>query len=201
MKFFKLLQEQFAHPRPNSILYNKYILYFVMFVAIGNLFSGIMTEQYIFASYFVLIGFVLSFFSKNMIVILVLTIALSNIMKGVFVGTALEGFSGKGSKDQKKGENDKKDKKNENFETAPSSEDDKGSEKESEKATAKETDNKKAELVDTLKTDAKELLGAQKNIIQGFQEIEPYMKQAENLIVNIDETTKKIREINSSMKK
>jgi hypothetical protein len=88
----KLFQSQMA--RPNSILYNRWLLYFVMFVAIGNLFMGLMGGHYLFVAYFVLIGFVLSFFSKNMTVILVLAVALSNVLRVVFVGTALEGMDG-----------------------------------------------------------------------------------------------------------
>lgn len=174
----KLFQDQFARPRPQSILYNKFLLYFVMFVAIGNLFSGLMNGQYIFASYFVLIGFVLSFFSKNMIVILTLTVALSNIMRVLFVGTALEGYEG---------QTDSKSKEKKSVEPL---------EVDSEKKTA-ESKEKKSELVDSLKADAKDLLSAQKSIIQGFQEIEPYMKKAETLIGDIDETTKKLKEVNS----
>ena len=180
----KLFQDQFARPRPQSILYNKFLLYFVMFVAIGNLFSGLMNGQYIFASYFVLIGFVLSFFSKNMIVILTLTVALSNIMKVLFVGTALEGYEGKTDSKSKE-----KSKEPAVVEVEPL-------EVDSEKKIA-ESKEKKSELVDSLKTDAKELLSAQKSIIQGFQEIEPYMKKAETLIGDIDETTKKLKEVNS----
>lgn len=183
MKFMKLFQDQFARPRPQSILYNKYLLYFVMFVAIGNLFSGLMNSQYIFASYFVLIGFVLSFFSKNMIVILVLTVALSNIMKVLFVGTALEGYEGQTESKPK---------------VTPAAEAPVAEKKPAEsKDKTAESKEKKSELVDSLKADAKELLSAQKSIIQGFQEIEPYMKQAETLIGEIDETTKKLKEVNS----
>ena len=143
-----------------------------------------MNGQYIFASYFVLIGFVLSFFSKNMIVILVLTVALSNIMKVVFVGTALEGYEGQTKEDAPK---------KATAVEAPSTE----SPAEPPANKIAESKEKKSELVDSLKADAKDLLSAQKSIIQGFQEIEPYMKKAETLIGDIDETTKKLKEVNS----
>jgi hypothetical protein len=113
-----------------------------------------------------------------MIVILTLTVALSNIMRVLFVGTALEGYEGK---------TDAKSKESVEVEAL---------EVDSEKKVA-ESKEKKSELVDSLKTDAKELLSAQKSIIQGFQEIEPYMKKAETLIGDIDETTKKLKEVNS----
>jgi len=147
-----------------------------MFVAIGNLFMGLMGGHYLFVAYFALIGFVLTFFSKNMIVILVLAVALSNILRVVFVGTALEGME---------------EKKIEGFKEANDSKTDS-------KTDEKKTSEKKAELVDSLKGDAKDLMSAQKTIIQGFQEIEPYMEKAETLIQSIDETTKKLKEVNAT---
>ena len=69
------------------------------------------------------------------------------------------------------------------------------------KKDAKKDENnveKKSELVDSLKTDAKELMTAQNSIIKGFQEIEPYMNKAETLISSIDETTKKLKEVNAT---
>ena len=177
----KLFQSQMA--RPNSILYNRWLLYFVMFVAIGNLFMGLMGGHYLFVAYFVLIGFVLSFFSKNMTVILVLAVALSNVLRVVFVGTALEGMDGikgvEGMEDMNKAD----EKKNESID---------------EKKDTKQASEKKSELVDILKTDAKELMTAQKSIIQGFQEIEPYMAKAETLIESIDKTTKQLKEVNAT---
>jgi hypothetical protein len=177
----KLFQSQMA--RPNSILYNRWLLYFVMFVAIGNLFMGLMGGHYLFVAYFVLIGFVLSFFSKNMTVILVLAVALSNVLRVVFVGTALEGMDGikgvEGMEDMNKAD----EKKNESID---------------EKKDTKQASEKKSELVESLKGDAKELMTAQKSIIQGFQEIEPYMAKAETLIESIDETTKKLKEVNAT---
>lgn len=181
----KLFQSQLG--RPNSILYNRWLLYFVMFVAIGNLFMGLMGGHYLFVAYFALIGFILSFFSKNMIVILVLAVALSNILRVVFVGTALESMEVEkieGFKENNDGSN-------------TGSSDEKKSEKKDAKKDEKNVE-KKSELVDSLKTDAKELMTAQNSIIKGFQEIEPYMNKAETLISSIDETTKKLKEVNAT---
>ena len=58
----------------------------------------------------------------------------------------------------------------------------------------------KSELVDTLKTDAKELMSTQKNILQGFQEIEPHMNSAELLLTKIDDTAKKLTQLNQDIK-
>jgi hypothetical protein len=161
-----------------------------MFVAIGNLFMGLIGGHYLFVAYFTLIGFILSFFSKNMTVILVLAVALSNVLRVVFIGTALESMveeniEGMDSMAKAGSSNEKKDSK-------PESSD--------EKKDAKKNSEKKSELVDSLKGDAKELMTAQKSIIQGFQEIEPYMAKAETLIESIDKTTKQLKEVNATTK-
>jgi hypothetical protein len=121
-----------------------------------------------------------------MIVILVLAVALSNILRVMLVGTALE------SMELEKIEG--------MMTKAGSSDESKDSKTESsdEKKDATKVSEKKSELVDSLKGDAKELMTAQKSIIQGFQEIEPYMAKAETLIESIDETTKKLKEVNAT---
>ena len=65
----------------NAILHNKYVLYLIFIIALGNLLTLVYTYDYYSASIFVLIGFLTSFFSKNMIVILFIAIAFTNIIK------------------------------------------------------------------------------------------------------------------------
>jgi flagellar biosynthesis GTPase FlhF len=65
----------------NAILHNKYVLYLIFIIALGNLLTLVYTYDYYSASIFVLIGFLTSFFSKNMIVILCIAIAFTNIIK------------------------------------------------------------------------------------------------------------------------
>jgi hypothetical protein len=65
----------------NAILHNKYVLYLIFIIALGNLLTLAYTYDYYSASIFVLIGFLTSFFSKNMIVILFIAIAFTNIIK------------------------------------------------------------------------------------------------------------------------
>jgi uncharacterized membrane protein len=67
--------------KKNAILHNRYVLYLVFIIALGNLLSLGYARDYYSVSIFVLIGFITSFFSKNMIVILFIAVALSNIIK------------------------------------------------------------------------------------------------------------------------
>jgi len=74
-----------------SILYNRNVLYFIFALALGYLFYMSTTYDYYSLSIFVIIGFLTSFFSKNMIVILSLAMSVSFIFK---YGTKIrpEGF-------------------------------------------------------------------------------------------------------------
>jgi flagellar biosynthesis GTPase FlhF len=80
----------------NVILHNKYVLYLIFIIALGNLLTLAYTYDYYSVSIFVLIGFLTSFFSKNMIVILFIAIAFTNIIK--YGGKAsVEGMTSKDS--------------------------------------------------------------------------------------------------------
>lgn len=57
------------------------VLYFILILALCDLFYFAMEKDYLFCGIFILIGFLTSFFSKNMMVILVIAIALTNILR------------------------------------------------------------------------------------------------------------------------
>lgn len=77
------------------VLSNSWVLYFVVFVVFFNLVGHALYGNFLVALIFILIGFITSFFSKNMIVILVIGITVSNIL---FYGprkVQLEGMASK----------------------------------------------------------------------------------------------------------
>ena len=74
----------------NGMLHNKVLLYVVFIFSLLNLFLFANTGNYTSVVVFLLIGFLTSFFSKNMLVILLLSLILTNILK---YGSSLsEGF-------------------------------------------------------------------------------------------------------------
>jgi len=76
--------------RRNDLLHNKVLLYAVFIFSLLNLFLFANTGNYTHVAIFMLIGFITSFFSKNMMVILLLSLILTNILK---YGSSLnEGF-------------------------------------------------------------------------------------------------------------
>jgi hypothetical protein len=175
-KTLRNIVDQFVRPKPTSILYNRFLLYFVFFIAIGNLFFATVARDYTFVVYFVLIGVVISFFNKNMTVILVLTLAFANILKLTGKHRGLEGMENADNEEEDKEKKEEKP-------TAKSSTD------------PKDTATKKQELVGQLKTDAEQLIEHQKNIIDGFDHISPEMDRAEKLIEKLDNTAKQIQSI------
>ena len=82
----------------NAILSNMYlilnsriILYFILILSIANLFYLVTSLNYMLVSIFILVGFITSFFSKNMIVILCIALTITNILQ-FGDKSALEGF-------------------------------------------------------------------------------------------------------------
>jgi len=93
----------------NVFLNNVYVLYLVFLIAVGNLFYLLLENNIVFVIIFMIIGFLTSFFNKNMIVILTTTLVFTNILKcGVGVRHT-EGFEEGEDKDHK--DKDDKDKK------------------------------------------------------------------------------------------
>jgi len=78
--------------RNNIILHNVYILYLIFIIALANFLTLVYSNDYYSASIFVLVGFLTSFFSKNMIIILFIAIAITNILK-YGSSAAVEGFT------------------------------------------------------------------------------------------------------------
>jgi hypothetical protein len=95
--------------RTNDLLHNKILLYAVFIFSLLNLFLFANTGNYTSVVVFLLIGFLTSFFSKNMLVILLLSLILTNILK---YGSSLnEGFEEDADGDEDNKGNIKKKKK------------------------------------------------------------------------------------------
>ena len=64
-----------------KILHNRFVLYFVLFLALSDLLFLAMGSEFVAISIFILSGFVTSFFSKNMMVIMCVAMVVSNILR------------------------------------------------------------------------------------------------------------------------
>jgi hypothetical protein len=84
----------------SPLLQSRLILYFMFFISVMTLFGFAMRGEYVFAAIFIIVGFLTAFFSKNMIVILFLALAVTNIVIGGLSTSRVE----EGMKDTDKGE-------------------------------------------------------------------------------------------------
>jgi len=83
----------------HDALHNQYVLYFIFFVAIGNLFLFIFSNDLMSAGVLFTAGLLTSFFSKNMVVILVTAMVVANIIR-MGVTNRREGFSNDDEEDE-----------------------------------------------------------------------------------------------------
>ena len=60
---------------------NKYLLYFILILVIGDVYSLAMSESYEIIAVYGAIGFLATWFSKNMMVVLVIAMATANILR------------------------------------------------------------------------------------------------------------------------
>jgi len=190
----------FGASATKTMIYNKYVLYFVFFVAIFQLLYSAVHQDYLYCILFVLVGFLVHFFNKNMTIILTLSIATTTIIRNILKGgqLKLEGLTT--SEDSNENDNEKKDvtvkkeivdaqqpsmKKNSKEEYSPKN-------PKSDEITATTSP---AALMDILQQKAYDLQDTQKEIISGFEKIEPHMSRAEELIGSIENMADKIQSI------
>lgn len=176
----------------NAILHNKYVLYLIFIISLGNLLTLVYTYDYYSASIFVLIGFLTSFFSKNMIVILFIAIAFTNIIKY----GAKAGVEGMTSDDSDESEDEQSEKKENNKSDDPEkkeisskSEKKKSKSKESGTETETETDNNLSLSVETNEGSNKEKFEQDKNVVYTSEE-DKEIEKTEKMILSQEKILK-----------
>lgn len=80
--------------KSKQILQNPFVLYFVLAIALGDLLYLSVSGNFTFIAIFMLIGFLATFFSKNMVVILVIAMAATSIIQFGARSAISEGMEG-----------------------------------------------------------------------------------------------------------
>jgi len=170
-----------------KVLNSRVLLYLVLILALCDLFYFAMEKDYLFCGIFILIGFLTSFFSKNMMVVLVIAIALTNILRFGKSSGINEGMEDK-QEDTAKEEDTTKD---EEFENEHSDE------KQLEGATdaivdlnstskpsesKKTATSKKDDMVAGLDEQTANLIQQQKTLMKNMENLTPLLQNAENLM-------------------
>ena len=150
----------------NPILQNQFVLYFVFLLALVEIVYFLNVWDLRSVVFFLIVGFLASFFSKNMIVILTITLALTNIMK-YGVRPAVEGMENA----EKESEEEKEEENKENFD-----------EKESKKESDKESNMNEAPDMKDINADLKQFDNLQKEIISGMKDIGGLLDKAEGFV-------------------
>jgi len=76
----------------SGFLYNKALLYFIFAISFGNFMLEMIAGNSYFIIVYLLIGFLTTFFNKNMIVVLLMSTIFANILK--YGAQSVEGFDG-----------------------------------------------------------------------------------------------------------
>jgi outer membrane murein-binding lipoprotein Lpp len=91
-----------------SLLKNKNFLYFIFFIASVNTFGYLMMRQTEAVMLFALVGFLTTFFTKNMIIVLLTAIVVTNVYAGSVLGVRIkEGMESNSDEDEDDDDEDK----------------------------------------------------------------------------------------------
>ena len=149
----------------NPILHNRIVLYFIALLALLDMVYFLNANDLISFSTLILVGILASFFSKNMIVILVIALTITHILK---YGNAA--YVSEGMENQEEGED---------AEEEGGDEDSKKIDSTEKKSKGKSGD--KIEYAD-LKTEYEDFEGIQGQIMDSMKKLDPLLQRAEGFI-------------------
>jgi len=207
----KNAQTSFLKLNYGALLHNCYVMYFVLFLAVADLLVLSVGREYVFVLIFLLVGYLTSFFSKNMMVILVVAIVATNVLRsgsGIRLSEGLENAE----EEEKPVENlenaEEEEKPVENLENADGEEDkpeEDKKEKKPEDAKPKTTESfdlktKKAtsltsspiEGLDVLGDQTAQLISTQKKLMENMKTLEPMLTQAEKFMSQFENIESKV---------
>lgn len=195
-----ILSKIMRKPYAKGIIYNKYVLYIVFFIALINLHTYAVKQDYVYCILFILIGFITAFFNKNMTVILVIAMIFATIFNAILKGKPLhlEGFKQDVEDDMNELSNYIDSSKGKTTKLFGEETDEEPSSNKSTKSFSGNASPTPTKLMESLRENALDLQDTQKNIISGFQQIEPHMDRAEELLETIQHTAETIKKMKDS---
>jgi hypothetical protein len=206
----KSAQKTFLKLNYGALLHNCYVMYFVLFLAVADLLVLSVGREYFFILIFLLVGYLTSFFSKNMMVILVVAIVATNVLRSGSGIRLSEGLENAEEEDKEKHvenlENAEEDKEKhvENLENAEEEDKEKHVENlENEKPKTTESFDLKAktatslssspiEGLDVLGDQTAQLISTQKKLMENMKTLEPMLTQAEKFMSQFDNIESKV---------
>ena len=151
----------------NPVLHNRIVLYFFFIISVIEIFYFVNVNDMASLAIFIIIGFLTTFFSKNMIVILCISLCITNVLKYGTSGSLNEGFGTEDDDD----------------ETSPTT-----------SPTTTSTTSPNNSDVDNpittkaqLKEEFNEFQDVQSKILGGIKEMDPLLKKAEGFIEKFEQ--------------
>jgi len=207
----KSAQKTFLKLNYGALLHNCYVMYFVLFLAVADLLVLSVSREYVFILIFLLVGYLTSFFSKNMMVILLVAIVATNVLRsgsGIRLSEGLENAE----------EEEDKEKPVESLENAEEEEDKEKPVESLENAEEKEKpveslENKKPKTTESFDLKAKtatslssspiegldvlgdqtaQLISTQKKLMENMKTLEPMLTQAEKFMSQFENIESKV---------
>jgi hypothetical protein len=168
----------------NPILQNRFVLYFFFFLAFIELLYFLNIGDAMATVVLLLVGFLTSFFSKNMIVVILISLVVTNLIK-FGIKRTMEGMEGNNESDT--------DKKNESQEDEKEKEKKEKEEKEKEEKDTKSPDNKPTvdENYENLQKEYPQFKVVQQEILDGVKKMAPLLDKAEKFIDKFDKYKKR----------
>jgi hypothetical protein len=194
----KSAQKTFLKLNYGALLHNCYVMYFVLFLAVADLLVLSVGREYVFILIFLLVGYLTSFFSKNMMVILVVAIVATNILR---CGSRIRLSEGLENAE----EEEDKEKPVESLENAEEEEEKEKPVESLENKKPKTTESfdlkaKKAtslssspvEGLDVLGDQTAQLISTQKKLMENMKTLEPMLTQAEKFMSQFENIESKV---------
>ena len=159
----------------NKLLTNQYILYIMVLIAVFDIFNSAINQDTMSVILLFLIGFLTSFFSKNMIVVIFVAVVLSNAIK------MLKRNKVEGMKNKKQNKKEDPEKEKDEDEEDIDEEDTEALRNKGEtmnEYTKRDTEN----AVKELEKDYPEFLKIQKEILENVEKMNPLLEKAETFV-------------------
>ena len=179
----KSLKKVMAKVPMKKLMYNRGVLYALCILALFNLIMYANARDFNSVITMLIVGVLMSFFSKNMIIILAVAIGVTYLLNYNSVKLISEGA-----------ENMKKEGEESAEETAEKSAEETAekSAEETAEESADGTDEDKKKMYDELQTDFKDFQKIQDSILTGMKEIDPLLTKAETFIEKFEHYGKKL---------
>lgn len=191
-KLFKKNMEMDKIDLNKNILHNKYLLYVIFVLSFGNFFMEMMNGNMEFVAVYILIGFLTSFFNKNMIVVLSIAVIFANILKYGRAAT-VEGFEEESTLDKlvnldtsmnEEHDDDKDSKQKKKSDLEEHEEEDVSDKKKKKKKEGlKQYTDQDMDNMDYEKTE--QLMKNQKEILKQMKEYKPFLDTIQGLAKNV----------------